>query len=512
MNEIRSNLVAQIRERGYPIPPDLRSALSPAIACLEEWSDYWLEIPEAEWLRVGNQRLVPVRARVFRLRFENRLGLARIQPFADGASLCAPIAVEVVSSKFPSPQEHCGFFRVLLEDLFARSARLPFDLAGPTERGVTESLQPPTPLFVLHFLSQYADKLRGALALIQARPHRCLAERIDRVPLAEASQVDAGVLQDIVRSPERWTEAQEKLVVTRRLAGYAPTHVRQSLPTESSDTPENRFVHHFLRQLLVAGEKLLVEPWWSKVPTRRRSRVRAITSLTRRVYQHPMFETVGPMRYLPLRSQVLLQRDGYRTLLDLWRRFHCARRPFFGRLQEAIELRDIATLYEVWVFFALIDRIGLLLEQNPSLTLETSARHGLSWHARARFPGVGTLVYNRGFRERSYSVALRPDFSWVESGTARVVLDAKFRLERLPSSDEEDSSEATAKRSDLYKMHTYRDALENVRAAMALYPGSETLFYDQVSRTSRSMTLEELLVGNASGIGALPLRPVEKET
>jgi predicted component of viral defense system (DUF524 family) len=225
-----------------------------------------------------------------------------------------------------------------------------------------------------------------------------------------------------------------------------------------------------------------------------------------------MFDDVGAMRYLPLNSQVLLRRDGYRDLLDLWRRLHCARRPLFGRVREAMELRDIATLYEIWVFFALIDRIALAFEQKPQVMLHTSAQYGLTWQASARFAGAGTLVYNRGFRRpNSYSVSLRPDFSWMVGGRPRVVLDAKFRLERLPSEDQEDSPDFTAKRADLYKMHAYRDALNDVRAAVAVYPGSETVFYDVVLGRSDAVALEQLLVGNITGIGALPMKPITEE-
>jgi len=508
MNNIRTHLIQQIEHCGAPIPPDLSAALSPAHCCLREWRDHWLDLPGAQRLRVGQEWHKPVKASLFNLCFENHLGLSRIQPYADDAPMCHPITVEVISPKFPSPREHVAFFSGLLEDIFARGARLPFHFIGPTERGVQEALQPPTPLFVLHFLSRHAQELREALAIIKASPHRCLTDEIERVPLAQASQADPDVLQSIVRSPEHWVRTERDLLLARRLQGHAPTNVQQRLPVETLDTPENRFVRHFVQQLLVAAEVLVSQPWWHEVGADRREETRAIAHLLRRSYHHPMFDDVGPMHRLPTSSQVLLRREGYRVLLDLWRRFHRARRPLFARLQQAIAVRDIATLYEVWVFFALIDEIRLALGETPEVKLHTSARHGLTWKAEARFSAAGTLVYNRGFRQpNSYSVSLRPDFSWMREGKLQVVLDAKFRLDRLPSQDEEDASEITAKRADLYKMHTYRDAL-GVPAAVAVYPGTQQLFYHKSLRTSGPFTLRELLIGNVSGIGAIPMKPV----
>ena len=511
MNNIRTHLIQQLEDRDYDasIPPDLITALFPARCCLREWRDHLLDLPGAQYLRVG-QKWYKVKGSLFNLRFENHLGLSRIQPYADDAPMCRPVTVEVISRKFPSPREHVDFFSSLLEDIFARGVRLPFHFMGPTERGVQEALQPPTPLFVLHFLSQHAQELRDALAIIKASPHRCLTDEIEQVPLARASQADPDVLQSIVRSPEHWVRTERDLLVARRLRGHAPTNVRQRLPMETLDTPENRFVRHFVQQLLVATEVLASQPWWHKVGTTRKEETRAIAHLLRRTFHHPMFDDVGPMHQLPLSSQVLLRREGYRALLDLWRRFHRARRPLFAHLQQAIEVRDIATLYEVWVFFALIDEIGSALEETPQVELHTSAHHGLEWESVARFSPAGTLVYNRGFRyPNSYSVSLRPDFSWMRDGKPQVVLDAKFRLDRLPSEDEDASPEITAKRADLYKMHTYRDAL-GVRAAVAVYPGTEELFYHKDKRleSSGSITLRELLIGNVSGIGAIPMKPL----
>jgi predicted component of viral defense system (DUF524 family) len=59
-------------------------------------------------------------------------------------------------------------------------------------------------------------------------------------------------------------------------------------------------------------------------------------------------------------------------------------------------------------------------------------------------------------------------------------------------------------------MHTYRDALD-VRAAVALYPGTEALFYTHDAETLSDLTVGEILTQDIVGIGAIPFRPVDKE-
>jgi predicted component of viral defense system (DUF524 family) len=104
-------------------------------------------------------------------------------------------------------------------------------------------------------------------------------------------------------------------------------------------------------------------------------------------------------------------------------------------------------------------------------------------------------------------VPLRPDFTWKRDGEVGVIFDAKFRLDRLESiGEDDDSPTTTAKRADLYKMHTYRDAL-GVRAAVAVYPGTESVFYGSDKQKRADFTLYDLLLGDLAGIGALPRKP-----
>ena len=400
---------------------------------------------------------------------------------------------------------HLGFFRRLLEDLFARAARLPFTFSGPTSRSVSEALRPPTPLFTLHFLCQHAPRLRTALAIIQAAPHRRLADYPAVVPLAEAAEADADVLISILHTPQEWVPAGG-FPLAERLQGHAPARVWQRRPEETTDTPENRFVLAFLRQVLTAAEVLPTQRWWGNVPSDRQATVRETATLLRQAILHPMFDEVGPLHHLPLASQVLLRRDGYRDLLELWQMFHQARRPLFGQFQQAMEVRDIATLYETWAFFALVEEIAIQVGESPAIDLRLSDERGLEQRAEARFGSAGKLVYNQQWP--GYSGPLRPDFTWVRGDEPKVVLDAKFRLERadFEAGEDEDTPQAIARRADLYKMHTYRDALR-VRAAVAVYPGDKSCFHGSSRERREDVTLRDILCGDLAGIGALAMQP-----
>ncbi len=495
------------------VPADLAGRFAPATHCLYEWTSYWLDYPGADQVRIGDDLVRPVKGSLFEVRFENQLGLSQIQPLAGSTPLCPPLVVEVLSPKFPSPLAHLEFYSTLLDDLHLRASRLPFTFAAPTTRTARESLRPPTPLFTLHYLCAHALEINAAITGVLARPHRQLHDHPWFVALHQASEADADVLIGILQSPEEWVPNQT-LPLAQRLGGYAPRRVWQRQPEETFDTPENRFVLSFLGALLAAAEALPNAPWWHSVPQTRQRTVRELTSALRQPRLHAMFAEVRQMQRLPASSQVLLRREGYRQMLDLWQRFHRSRRPVFEPLQHAIELRDVATLYEMWVFFALTEQIGDLLNIEQVIDLHASDERGLRWRSEARYGTAGTLIYNRSFHRPhgSYSVPLRPDFTWIRNGTVDIVLDAKFRMDQYGIQDDsEDTPQATAKRADLYKMHTYRDALQ-VRAAVSIYPGTAAIFYGVDGMRIGIAPLSHLILSTQSGIGAIPMAPVEPFT
>ena len=100
-------------------------------------------------------------------------------------------------------------------------------------------------------------------------------------------------------------------------------------------------------------------------------------------------------------------------------------------------------------------------------------------------------------------------------------MDAKFRLRKLDQvmpaegkEDEEVTEKAEErlgefKKADLYKMHTYRDAIPRARSVWILYPGDlARFFFIDGSVTTGGF---DSLTGAIKGVGALPLVPTEEE-
>ncbi len=272
--------------------------LAPATHAVYEWSDYFVRYDGATRLRVGDRLVPSIDDGLFQFSFANQLGLTSIQPLDENGPCCAPLLLEVISPKFPGVEQHVAFMSALLDDLFARAARLPFAVSADTARGVVEVATPPTPLFTLHFLLQHARELREAANVVVARPHRRLADAPEFVPLASVSDADPDVLLDVLTSPERWVRASG-FPLAVKLRGHAPSEVWQRRPEESIDTPETRFVKAFLRDLLFAAEELPRQSWWNKVSLDRRRVIHETETHLRQTLAQPMFAEVGELRRIP---------------------------------------------------------------------------------------------------------------------------------------------------------------------------------------------------------------------
>ena len=72
-------LHAGMLSEALPVPDHCRDALRPASHCMYEWQEYGISSPLADTLLVGARELRPEPPGFFRLRFENELGLARLQ-------------------------------------------------------------------------------------------------------------------------------------------------------------------------------------------------------------------------------------------------------------------------------------------------------------------------------------------------------------------------------------------------------------------------------------------------
>lgn len=460
--------------------------------------------------------------------FGNSVGLLALPP---------PLGtVEVVSGKWDRTH-----FDGMLQELMAIASALPFTAdaatALPYDRSVAARGDVLYHAFVYlrHVLSEEApraEQLLPALRLLLRDPHRRFERTSRSVPLETATRVDVrGLVSALAgRSPlyRAGSHRAAGIPLATALRGHLPERLEQSEVRSTYDTAENRFVKSFLQLALgtVEGMRRAVT---GRGDTAFAQRILAECAAMERallpIQRNALWEEVGPMVHLPAASTVLQRRAGYREVFHHFTRMRLASRvPLDAQtVWKLLEVKDIATLYELWCFFRVARELEALL--GPPLHAEGVRADALQvsvpWEFHLRWKNGTRLFYNPRFSRsagalrRSYSVPLRPDIGLQLPNHDFHLFDAKFRLERLdavfatadPPSDGEVEAErrGTFKRDDLYKMHTYRDAIPGARSVWILYPGTELRFYR--SDCSLVHSPEEFGSSDLEGVGAVPLLP-----
>jgi len=281
----------------------------------------------------------------------------------------------------------------------------------------------------------------------------------------------------------------------------------------SFDTAENRFVKHILGECLALVYRFVDHP---KLHASLRSDCRQMLSLLEQASAAPFLIEAGRLSGFRAPSQALAKADGYREVFGFWSDLtrHVSLPRSVAETNRLLEGRDMATLYEYWAFLKVLEAVGAVAEAKaagPPLIRRSELGESLTVGLRSRIGEDITVQYNPTFMRTmstAYSTPMRPDVV-VERGGQRHVFDAKYRLDRLDFSedDTDEGAAATYKRADLYKMHTYRDAIASVRSAFIVYPGSEFVFFDRSGVKNAAPSAMHL----PDGVGAVPLRPSDSD-
>ncbi|NJE05197.1 DUF2357 domain-containing protein [Thermococcus sp. M36] len=508
--------------------------------CLIEWTDYYIEGETLKTVIINGKPAKKLKNGLFMISFGNFVGLSELVLLFEGGKT-TKVPVEVLSLKvsrmYPklfSSFEGYGieklsrlqnaFVEALTGEILRYSSAIPFHLESPTGFSTLESDEPINELFAYHYLRSKGERIIEAFETVMHRMKRELVMEKEWLRPDEVDEVTPETLLSIVQHPEYLAPAGEGVLVANYLNGYVPTKVLGFRKYESFDTPENRFVKHFLNLLVEWSEKV-IETFDEKKANL--EPIKELLGELEFIGSDGLWEDVGEMTLFPYTSQTLLKGDGYRDLLELYREF-TSYAPFFEELQRAIDNKDIAKLYEYWAFFRLIDELGAILGRKElKIHVLPAGELSESGDVYAEFDNGWRLYYNKRLTPMrwSYSVTLRPDFSLFtgspNSKNAQLVgvFDAKFKVEVVDEREEiEDFDEEAemaekngdyttwAKLEDIYKMHTYRDAL-GCRFAVVVYPGERSTFFDVNGNKVDGFAIAHILAGNLDGVGYLRLIP-----
>ena len=392
----------------------------------------------------------------------------------------------------------------------------------------------------------------NALHRITTHPHQMWQHDVEDRPLSRGFKPSGKQLRQLAQGGRR-VKVPEAHPLHSTLQTL-PEHITVTRATLTEDTPENRFVKFALRSFHRFLDTMRGQVKDDVKDARLLQEINALCTRLDEALASDVMRRASEPDFLPLGSPTLQRREGYREVLQAWLHFAMAAKLVWhgGDKVYGAGQRDVATLYEYWVFFELLYIVAEVfkLAQPVSKTLiePTADGFGLKLKAGQHMALTGRSVqkgrvlevrfsYNRSFRATSRSrVAgswtqdLRPDYTlslWPVGFTeeqaerqelmVHVHFDAKYRIEQVAQllashegsearTDEElvealdkekqEEARGTYKRADLLKMHAYRDAIRRTQGAYVVYPGP-------TGGDKRMQGFHEVL----PGLGAFALRP-----
>ncbi|MCX6232460.1 MAG: DUF2357 domain-containing protein [Bacteroidetes bacterium] len=244
-----------------------------------------------------------------------------------------------------------------------------------------------------------------------------------------------------------------------------PVKISSVRKTDTVDTPENRFVKFALENFMRFCAEI-------NKRASKDSRLWQESGLLERKMEsflhHPVFKEISHPETLRLNSPVLQRKEGYREILRVWLMFDLAAKLIWKGGDDVYcgGKKDIATLYEYWLFFKLLELFKSIfnIEHKAISELIKETADGLSLQLKqghhTALAGVYTTAsrklnvrfnYNRSFsgsndypHSGSWTTTMRPDYTlsfWpfgisekeaeIEELIVHIHFDAKYKIANL---------------------------------------------------------------------------------
>lgn len=373
-----------------------------------------------------------------------------------------------------------------------------------------------------------SDAFREAIHKIMLNPVRKWTETIIEKNIIGVRHLSRKNLRQLVSATNRMPLTQAMCNAIPGGLTHVPRHLDVDYKRDTIDNQENQFVKFALRTFYLfcvelrakrnASDRLLAEV------------ERTLNSITSYL-ETSFFRQISMPSHLNMNSPVLQRREGYREVLQAWLMFDLAAKLNWTGGDNVYEAgkKNVATLYEYWLFFKLQELVGEFFhisltdkakmvkmdEDGINLNVKQGRMNVLRGKSVSSMRELNvSFYYNRTFskvpndqnpihKAGSWTMPMRPDYTlsiWAGTITeeeaeqqeliVHIHFDAKYRLNRIVLDDDTAgqnidllSKELTEekheqemgvyKRADLLKMHAYKDAIRRTSGAYVLYPGTE---------------------------------------
>ncbi len=442
----------------------------------------------------------------------------------EGSTILFSIEVRSLKSDYRSD------YRFMLEEITERCTDLIMQIDSPINQHFeTDFNKNPTTLyqrfsFVKSLIN--SQEFEEAIQKIVSNPTTKWEEEREESDIRKIRRFNQKNIKQLVTKSNRMVVGRDNFLNKYYGLISVPYKIDSGIKIESIDTAENRFIKHALEEFLFFCENCELN--FEKYSTAKFESGLLVAKITTLLNQS-FFKQISRPTSLKINSPVLQRKNGYREVLYAWLKFDLAAKLIWHGGNNVYNggKKDIATLYEYWLFFTLLDLLRDVFEIEPKSIAELiqynkgqlslNLKQGTSIAMKGVFKSPSRNLniqfsYNRSFgggkiypNSGSYTTTLRPDYTlsiWpeeiVDANDAEkrelithIHFDAKYKVKNFYDlitkskydelTDEEnielikeeidEVKNGTFKNQDLLKMHAYKDAIRRTGGAYVLYPG-----------------------------------------
>lgn len=440
------------------------------------------------------------------------------------------ITLEVLATKFDTNEDksYRENYRYMLKDITDKCTELLMQINTPIDHNFETDFSRNNETIYQQFsfvnsIIQNKD-FEEAVLKIMASPKTNWINEQEDVDIRRIKRFNNSASKQIISGSNRLPFHKSHPLYQRGITSI-PNKINNFRKIEHIDTPENRFIKHAL-EIFLKFVKDCQQYFKEKNYSRPLMEATNLVTHLDGYLSQSFFKEITRPTTLKLNSPVLQRKSGYREILSAWLQFDLASKLVWKGGDDVYKAgkRDIATLYEYWLFFTLYDLFkskfkinDIEYDENPYAHLIEPTKDGMNVMVKQ---GKHTALYgdfvaenrtlkvkfsyNRSFKggtkytensAGSYSTTLRPDYTlsiWPsilkekEAEEQELIIhihfDAKYKVTQFQiltnvdidlKEDEEDERKGIYKNVDLLKMHAYKDAIRRSGGAYVLYPGTK---------------------------------------
>ncbi len=442
----------------------------------------------------------------------------------NNSSILLPIEVRSVKSEYRSD------YRYMLESITERCTDLIMQIDSPiTQHFETDFNKNPETLYQrFSFVKSLIDskEFEEAIQKIISNPTTKWEQEYEEKDIRSLRRLNQKNIKQLAAKNNRVKINSDHYLNETYGLTSIPSKIDSIRKAESVDTAENRFIKHALEEFLFFCENCELK--FEKYSTAK-FEAGLLATKTSTFLNQSFFKEISRPNSLKLNSPVLQRKSGYREVLNSWLKFDLAAKLIWKGGDNVYEAgkKDIASLYEYWLFFTLLDLFKDVFSIEPKsieeliqydkgqLSLNLKQGTAIAMKGVYKSPTRSLNIqffYNRSFgggktypNAGSYTTTLRPDYTlsiWprdIEDAKeaekkeliTHIHFDAKYKVNnfyeliskangedlteeeniKLIEEEAEEIKKGTFKNQDLLKMHAYKDAIRRTGGAYVLYPG-----------------------------------------